>query len=160
MNRVVINPDTGEIVGELKDGDRILRKESVDHLEKFEVVSYPQYTKLRKMTSKVLNVCNLSGAETIIFLTLAECADYKTQIAKHENGKMITRDNLVDMLGMNYQTVKRSISKLVKNGLIVEANTEFGRVFIVNPYLICKGNKTYKTVTELFKEKKWSNILD
>lgn len=160
MNRLIIDQDTGVVVGRLEEGDRIVRKESVEHLNKFDQVEYPQYSKLRKMTSRVLNVCNLSGAETIIFLTLAEAADYKTQIAKHDNGKMITRDALKDILDMNYQTVKRSISKLIKHGLIVEANTEFGRVFIVNPFLICKGNKTYKTVTELFKEKKWSNILD
>lgn len=154
MKRIIIDEETGEIIGELLKGDRIMRKNSIEHLNNKEKIEMEDFVKYNSGLTAKLNSYKLSSAEILIFLMLAENIKYKSQIAKHKNGKMITRDDLVDMLGFTYQTVKTSISKLIKCGLIVEAKTQFGRVFIINPYVVIKGNEVDKFSAELFKSPK------
>jgi hypothetical protein len=45
---------------------------------------------------------------------------------------------------------------LIKLGLIAEASTVEGKVFIVNPFIVTVGDKINKTVYDLFRKSKWA----
>ena len=46
--------------------------------------------------------------------------------------------------------------RLIKLGLIAEASTVEGKVFIVNPFVVTVGDKINKTVYDLFRKSKWA----
>jgi hypothetical protein len=157
MDRIIINADTGEIIDRINLGDRIVRKKSIDAMLSFESIPKEEtFTKLYQSVIPHLVECELTAAELILFLHLAVNLRYQSNVAKYRNGKLITRANLAADLKMCDKTVRRCIYRLIKNGLIVEANTIDGKVFIVNPYLVMVGDKVNKTVFDLFRKSKWA----
>jgi hypothetical protein len=157
MERLIINPGTGEILTELKDRDRILRSESIDALKEMESAPDGEtFTKLYHKVIPLLVECNLSAAELMVFVHMAVNLRYFSNVAKYHNGKLITKDNLQIDLKLSEITVKRSIYRLIKAGLIVEANTMEGKAFIVNPFVVSVGDRINRTVYDLFRKSKWA----
>jgi hypothetical protein len=157
MERLVINSETGEILTALKDGDRILRATSIASNAEFEVIPVSEsFTKLYHKIILTLIECELSASELIVFMHLAVNLRYMSNVAKYHNGKLITRMNLQQDLQLSEPTVKRSVYGLIKAGLIVEASTTEGKVFIVNPYVVMVGDKVNKTIFDLFRKSKWA----
>lgn len=157
MALVLMNTETGEILKELRKGDRIIRGTSIEaHLE-FE--SAPQGETFTKLYHKVIPFivdCNLSAAELMVFLYLAANLRYLSNVAKYPNGKLITKGNLQEDLKLSEPTIKRSIYRLIKVGLIVEANTLEGKVFVINPFVVTVGDRVNKTVYDLFRKSRWA----
>jgi len=157
MARVVIDTETGQIVNELRDGDRIVHATSIEAFREFE--SAPKGETFTKLYHKVIPLivdCGLSASELILFMHLAVNLRYLSNVAKYPNGRLITRDNLQNDLKISESTVKRSIYRLIKLGLIAEASTVEGKVFIVNPFVVTVGDKINKTVYDLFRKSKWA----
>ena len=157
MARIVIDTETGQIMTELKDGDRIVHAASVEAFHEFE--SAPQGETFTKLYHKVIPLivdCELSASELIMFMHLAVNLRYVSNVAKYPNCKLITRENLQSDLKVSEPTVKRSIYRLIKVGLIVEASTIEGKVFVVNPFVVTVGEKINKTVYDLFRKSKWA----
>jgi hypothetical protein len=157
MDRLVINPETGEILTVLVDGDRIIRSRSIDALSELENAPKNEtFTKLYHKIVPLMVECDLSASELMIFMHLAVNLRYLSNVAKYPNGKLINRNNLQSDLHLSEPTIKRAIYRLVKFGLIVEALTLEGKVFIVNPYVVAVGDKINKTVYDLFRKSKWA----
>lgn len=157
MSRLVIDTETGQVMTEIYDGDRIVRATSAEALRELE--SAPKGETFTKLYHKVIPLivdCNLSASELIMFMHLAVNLRYISNVAKYPNGKLITRENLQSDLKVSEPTVKRSIYRLIKVGLIVEASTIEGKVFIVNPFVVTVGDKINKTVYDLFRKSKWA----
>jgi hypothetical protein len=157
MARVVIDTETGQIVNELRNGDRIVHATSIEAFREFE--SAPKGETFTKLYHKVIPLivdCGLSASELILFMHLAVNLRYLSNVAKYPNGRLITRDNLQNDLKISESTVKRSIYRLIKLGLIAEASTVEGKVFIVNPFVVTVGDKINKTVYDLFRKSKWA----
>jgi hypothetical protein len=157
MARIVIDTETGQVLNELRDGDRIVHETSIEAFHEFE--SAPKGETFTKLYHKVIPLivdCELSASELIMFMHLAVNLRYVSNVAKYPNGKLITRDNLQSDLKVSEPTVKRSIYRLIKIGLIVEASTIEGKVFVVNPFVVTVGDKINKTVYDLFRKSKWA----
>jgi len=157
MALVLMNTETGQILHELQEGDRLVRGKSVDSYLTFE--SAPKGETFTKLYHKVLPImvdCELSSAELMLFMHLAANLRYLSNVAKYQNGKLITRGNLQDDLKLSEPTIKRSIYRLIKVGLMVEASTIEGKVFIINPFVVTVGDKINKTVYDLFRKSKWA----
>jgi hypothetical protein len=157
QNRYIVDTKFMDIVDEIRPGDRIVRAESIESLAQFEKVpSGETFTKLYHKVVPLLVETALSASELVIFLHLAVNLRYVSNVAKYHNGKLITRANIISDLKIPEVTVKRSIYRLIKVGLIVEANTIEGKVFIVNPFVVMVGDKINKTVYDLFRKSKWA----
>lgn len=153
----VINTETGQIVTVIKEGDRILRKGSLDSASEIERPPDKEpFTKLYQKIMPTLIDTSLTTAEVMTFLYLASNLRYMSNVAKFANGNLITRDTLQNNLSLSERTVKSVISKLIREGLIVEAITLEGRVFVVNPYVVMVGDRVNKTVFDLFRKSKWA----
>jgi hypothetical protein len=156
MERLVVG-NGGEILTTMKDGDRITRAASIAAFAELE--SAPQgetFTKLDHKVIPLLVECNLSAAELMIFMHMAVNLRYLSNVAKYPNGKLLTRANIQNDLNLSEITVKRSVYRLIKVGLIVEASTIEGRVFIVNPFVVMVGERISKTVYDLFRKSQWA----
>ena len=157
MARVVIDTETGQIVNELRNGDRIVHATSIEAFREFESAPKGEtFTKLYHRVIPLIVDCGLSASELILFMHLAVNLRYLSNVAKYPNGRLITRDNLQNDLKISESTVKRSIYRLIKLGLIAEASTVEGKVFIVNPFVVTVGDKINKTVYDLFRKSKWA----
>jgi hypothetical protein len=157
MALVVMDSDTGEWATELRPGDRIVRRESIESIKEFENIPQGEtFTKLYHAIIPMLVDCELSASELVIFMHLAVNLRYLSNVAKYRNGALITRENLQRELRLSEPTVKRSVRGLINAGLIVEAKTIEGNVFVVNPYVVMVGDKVNKTVFDLFRKSKWA----
>lgn len=157
MNKAVIEMETGEFLTEIFDGDRIIRASSIEALKELESAPKGEtFTKLYRSVIPMIAGCKLSAAEMIVFMYLASNLRYISNVAKFQNGKLITRDNIQHELKLSEITVKRSLYRLMKEGLIVEASTIEGKVFIINPFVMSVGGKISKTVYDLFRKSKWA----
>ena len=154
----IVNDD-GEIVGELGEGDRIIRKNSLDHLRAEESkisLSGDAFVKMFNSALPQLSSCGLSIAESRIFFYLLENVRYESNVSKYDNGKLITRENLCQDLEIHKSNVSRCITGLCNRGLIAIAKIDIGKVFIVNPFVAMRGNSIDKTTYDLFKKTRWA----
>ena len=157
MALVVMNTETGEWVIEIKQGDRIVREGSIDSARQMESAPKGEhFSKLYHAVMPLLIETALTTAEVMLFLFLASHLRFMSNVAKFENGKLVTRDSLEVTLGLSERTIKSSIYRLIKVGLIVETNTIEGKVFVVNPFVISVGDKMNKTIYDLFRKSKWA----
>jgi hypothetical protein len=157
LSKIVVETETGEVLTEINPGDRIVRSNSAEALKDLE--SAPEgetFTKLYHKVVPKLAQCKLSSTEWAIFLYLGTNLRYVSNVSKYRNGQLITRDNLQRDLKLPEITVKRSILRLIREGLIVEAKTIEGKVFVVNPFVLSVGDKVSKTVYDLFRKSKWA----
>ena len=157
MSKVVIETETGQILTDLKEGDKIIRGNSIEALKDLE--SAPEgetFTKLYHKVIPKLAECKLSSVEWAIFLYLGTNLRYVSNVVKYRNGKTITRESLQRDLKLSEITVKRSVIRLIKEGLIIEARTIEGKVFVVNPFVLSVGDRINKTVYDLFRKSKWA----
>ena len=157
MSKLVVETETGAVLTEINPGDRIVRSNSAEALKDLE--SAPEgetFTKLYHKVVPKLAQCKLSSAEWAIFLYLGTNLRYVSNVVKYRNGNMITRESLQRDLKLSEITVKRSVLRLIKEGLIVEARTIEGKVFVVNPFVLSVGDRINKTVYDLFRKSKWA----
>lgn len=157
MSKVVIETETGKILNKLNNGNRIIRGSSIEALKELE--SAPEGETFTKLYHKVLPKlahCKLSSAEWAVFLYLGTNLRYISNVAQYRNGRLITRENLQHDLKLPEITVKRAVLRLIKEGLIIEARTIEGKVFVVNPFVLSVGDKVSKTVYDLFRKSKWA----
>jgi len=157
MSNLVYNTETGKVIDEIHSGDRIVRAASIEALKELE--SAPEGETFTKLYHKVIPMiarCKLTSAELIVFLYLGSNLRYISNVAKYHNGRLITRENIQHDLKLPEITVKRAILRLIKEGLIIEAKTIEGKVFIVNPFVLSVGDKVSKTVYDLFRKSKWA----
>lgn len=157
MALVLMDTETGQILQELLEGDRIVRKKSIEaHLEFERCPKGETFSKVYHKVIPLLVDCNLTAAELVVFIYLTANLRYLSNVAKYRNGKLITRDNLHEYLKLSMPTVKRSVYRLIKEGLIIEANTIEGKVFVVNPFVVTVGDKVNKTIYDLFRKSRWA----
>jgi hypothetical protein len=157
LSKLVVETETGAVLTEINPGDRIVRSNSAEALKDLE--SAPEgetFTKLYHKVVPKLAQCKLSSAEWAIFLYLGTNLRYISNVSKYRNGQLITRDNVQRDLKLPEITVKRSILQLIREGLIVEAKTIEGKVFVINPFVVSVGEKVSKTVYDLFRKSKWA----
>lgn len=160
MSKYVVDLDTGVIIAEYRPGDRIVRKESVDALKsKSDLIETPSGEKFIKLyNGSIVHLigCKFTSAEYDAILFLATNLRYQSNVAQYFNKKLITRNDLKRELSISDATVKRVISKLIKEGLLVEVQSTAGKVFVLNPYVFHVGDTINKTTHDLFKKTKWA----
>ena len=157
MSKVIYDTERRRVLGEIYPGDRIVRASSVEALKDLE--SAPKGETFTKIYHKVLPKlaqCKLSSTEWTVFLYLGANLRYISNVAKYSNGRLITRESLQKDLNFPEITVKRAVLRLIREGLIIEARTMEGKVFIVNPFVLSVGDKVSKTVYDLFRKSKWA----
>src|SRR5690606_23335771 len=150
MSKVIYDTERRKVLGEIYPGDRIVRASSVEALKDLE--SAPKGETFTKIYHKVLPKlaqCKISSAEWVVFLYLGANLSYISNVAKYSNGRLITRESLQKDLNFPEITVKRAVLRLINEGLIIEARTMEGKVFIVNPFVLSVGDKVSRTVYDL-----------
>ena len=147
------------IVGHLEEGDRIVKKKSLDKLRaeegKLILPKGESFIKVFQDALPQLASCGLSTMEAQVFFFLIKNLRYESNAATYSNGKLITRENLCEDLHTNTTSIQKAITRLISKSLIAEVKIDLGKVFIVNPFVAMVGNKLEKTSYDLFKHSRW-----
>lgn len=145
----IINRD-GVCIGQLYEGDRILRKESVEHLQETEVWKIEHFHKgndeeIRKLMKE------LGIYEKAFLFSIATYIGYEDCCIKHINGKELDFDGLVEISGMSRGKVSEVINSLRHKDILYKGTNSKGIQYFINPWLFCKGNRINKVLRTMFK---------
>lgn len=167
---LIVNKETGEVVDELKLGDKVIKKENQekvkDYFDEFDV-DFQKEKRFIKMFDGMNDIRkHLNGNEALVLLGLLDFICYDDCIIRkggHGNGKKLTIKELSDEMEINYNTFRGIITSLCKKGVLGIHKTGnkdtkiLTKSIIVNPYILMRGNKINKTVLSLFEDTNWNN---
>ena len=158
----IFDDETGIVVNEIRPGDRILRKESVDFLKGVgtERINMGEtFLKLYTSILKDLKDERLTGAEWQVLITcLCHLAYTSGGIIYSNNGHFLTPVDIEKESGLPKRTVMLCIEKLTDRKILHKGRT--GREFqlYANPYIFMKGTEMSKITIDMFKNTKWAKL--
>jgi len=154
--RIVIDTETGEILTKLKEGDRIVRAESIEYLESNEpwkkVGFFKGYSNELRMV-----VPTLSTTEKALLLSLIPYVSIDAFDMKHSNGLEYSNGNdmglegVIKVCGLSRNTTVDAINSLVKKDILYKGKNSKGNQYFMNPWLIHRGGTINKTLKAMFK---------
>lgn len=146
----VIDNKTGEVLTELYDGDRIVRKKSLEKLHSVRDWKIEHFYKgnLREISKWMKD---LSTNERAMLFTLTPYIGYDDCCLKHENGDMVTFDFIVSISDMGRATVSRTIVSLIRKDILYRGRNSRERQYFINPWLFCKGNRINNILQTMFR---------
>lgn len=157
--------DNGEVVTQIYEGDRILRKKSVEHLSDTQIWKIDNFYKgnieeVRKQME------SLSTYEKAFLFTIVTYVGYEDCCIKHDNGNCLGFDDLVLLARMGRTKTQETINSLIKKDIMYKGRNSKGIQYFVNPWLFCKGQRIQSVLKTMFKNyrikvmngQKWGEI--
>jgi hypothetical protein len=155
----------GEIIGELNEGDRIIKKEVSEYLEKTDMWKIENFymgniDELQKWMD------DLTTVEKAFLFSIVPYISYEDCCIKFNNNTDIGTEDLVKISGLSRGKTYEVISSLNKKDIIYKGENSKSRQYFINPWLFCKGQRLNKVLKTMFKNykirilgnKKWSDI--
>lgn len=159
--RLLIDPETGEIEGYIREGDKIIKRESTkaykENQSKYEPNDTRKFTKTfhnecRKLTQMRLNN-KISIAAELLFRTLGDYLDFTgDNIVKINNQAMGTKTIGEQLLNYSRSQTIKLINELIELNLIAKVKRGRNVIYIVNPEFYHRG-KVLKTTATIFRIK-------
>lgn len=142
--------ENGEVIGEIKEGDRLVRKESVDYLVGKEVWKIEHFYKgnIAEMRKQLES---LSTYEKAFLFSVAMYVGYEDCCIKYDNGKCLGFDDLVSISRISREKAVSTINSLIKADILYKGKNSKGLQYFVNPWLFCKGTRIDKVLKTMFK---------
>jgi len=167
MARIVLDEATGQVVGEIGEGDRIVRKASICYLDRVHVWRVEHFYKgnLREI---VKWMGDLTPNEKALLFTVSPFVGYEDCCLKHENGNMLTFDDMVRLSCLSRSTVFETINCLITKDILYRGRNGRERQYFMNPWLFCKGNRINRVLQTMFRNYrirvcqgvKWGNLRE
>lgn len=142
--------DDGQIIDHFNEGDRIVRKASVEHLKDTQVWNIEHFYKgnldeIRKQLE------DLSVYEKSFLFTIIAYVGYTDCCIKYDNGNCIGFDDLVVLNRMGRTKTMNTINSLRQKDIIYKGSNSKGIQYFINPWLFCKGNRINSVLKTMFK---------
>lgn len=145
---------------ELNEGDRVLRKKSIDFLKNTdEIQKTEMYVKFFLKSASVLAREKLSSTEMSVCLELLQYVRYDTGYLAYENGSKLTLDDIKRRCDFISNTsIVRAIDELVDKKILAKVRTGKENNYLVNPYIFMRGARVNKTLSKTFENTKWAKL--
>ena len=163
----IVSHETGEVINTLYEGDRTVRKESVEYLNGIREWKMEHYFKghigeIEKWMG------DLNTAEKALLFSIVPQISYTDCHLQYSNGQDIGTEDLVKISGMARGTVYETINSLIKKDILYKGRNSKGRQYFINPWLFCKGNRINIVLQTMFKNyrirvmdgKRWKDVKD
>lgn len=147
---LVIMSGTGEIVGELNEGDRILRKESVEFLANTEEWRMENFY-IGNVDEIKQWMNDLSTLEKAFLFSIVPYISYDDCHLTYKNGRDIGTEDLVVISGLSRSSTYDVIRSLVQKDIMYKGENSKCKQYFINPWLFCKGNRLNKVLRTMFK---------
>lgn len=151
MGRAVVSTDTGEVLSDIRDGDRlrIIRKESIESFksrEKWGGQFFKGYTdELRHVLP------TLTQSEKSMLLSIAPYVSYFDCHLEYPNGRDVTLNGIVRISGYTRKTTIKVLKSLVDKDIMYRGHNSKNNQWFVNPWLFSRGNTINKVLKAMFK---------
>lgn len=146
----IVNFDTGEIMDVSHMG--LLQRESADYI----TYNSTQYFYLDTEQLYKLLSNGIKQVELALLITISSDLMMKTNICMINDEKPHTAESIAKLIGTTRQSVKRNLKSLEELGVlhygIMKENKRLGKVYIINPHIIRKGNKMKLSLRTIFDE--------
>lgn len=149
----VVSFETGEVIDEIREGDKILREKSAAYLEDTREWDLKVFYKGNSAELRLL-MKDLSIYEKSFLFSVAPYVDFTDCHLSYRNGVDIGSEDLVRITGMGRRQVYEIIGTLIKKDIIYKGKNSKNRQYFVNPWLFCKGNRINKVLKTMFKNYK------
>lgn len=175
MSKKIIETDTGEILNELNEGDRlhIIRAESDKYLQEHitDFNKGKNFMKVFSYSGSILR-SSLSYKEQAFIMELCEYMSYDDcfiHVTKDKKSPLATLKDIAQITGESYENTRKTMKNILKAGLISKAEIvqvkpgyegKIKYVYIINPFIFFKGNNITKTVYNLFKDVGWEGKIN
>lgn len=179
----MVDPDTGEIVGTVNPGDRIVRKESVAAFTRKKAAERAKLERENVMKMKyepgyltvnteernmLLGENELDQGELAVLYGVESMAQRTTCEIRNPDGEVATLQDIADHCCISRQTAHNALTGLTEKHLL--AKTKQGRrvTYYMNPWLSVKDMYVLKSLKDLFGEyevrthgkTKWKDLKD
>ncbi len=164
MNKLYVVTAEGEVVDEiegknryvkLSDGDKILRKNTLNYLKDSISIKY-SFIKVNPVAySMIATECPIVN-KLILYLS------YMDNILTYKNGKIIKLKDIYKVCGVSESTAKRQMKILFENDVIhkVKDEEEKCTYLVFNPWVAYVGKKIYISLYNEFKLSRWKDECD
>lgn len=162
---LVVSKTTGEVIGEIEPGDRIVRKKSIEHLKSVREWKIDHYYRgnLREIAKWMKD---LTPQEKAILFTVSPYVGWEDCCLKHENGNMVTFGFIVEMSCLSRGAVSKAINGLIGKDILYRGKNSKERQYFMNPWLFSKGNRINSILQTMFRNYKirvcqnikWGNL--
>lgn len=162
MKGIIINKETGEIVDELNEGDRIRKKAQDDFYKSqsdlIEINTDEDFVKIFGRTmSMLMKEEDLTLNEVKICLHMISYIGYESGLLRYENnGKLLKLKDIEEITKLPKRSVVRAMNSLVSRKVFGVHKTGKENAYTVNPFIFMKGRQINKTLYNLYKNTKWA----
>lgn len=158
----IIDTDTGEVIRDINEGDKIITKEQSDYKNNH-IIGFNKKTPFVKVYMGEFSELHkeLSGAEIMLLYSLIPFISYQDNILRIDNKFMKIKD-ISDMLEKDNRWIREIISSLEKKEIIKKTkwfdkhNKKEMKCIVINPYLFFCGSDLRKEIESLFSNCKWN----
>jgi hypothetical protein len=159
INKLIIDPETGEVTNQLYYGDNILRGETLQYLdETVEVGKNEYFVKIFESTLVDLGDESLTGKQWKVLITLIKHFKYKSGLVSYKNGNPLYIENISKLSAIPERTTYEAIEKLILKKIIAKNRTGTEIQYYMNPFIFCKGTRINKTLYSMFQNSKWATL--
>ena len=150
------------VYAELNEGDRIVRKKSIDYLKNTdELQKTEMYVKFFLKSASVLAREKMSSTAMSVCLEMLQYIRYDTGYLAYENGIKLTLEDIKKKCEFISQTsVVRAIDELVNKKIFARVKTGKENNYLVNPYIFMRGARANKTLSKTFETSRWARLYD
>lgn len=161
--KVILDTETGEILDELKNGDRIRRKSQDEYCknkeELIDMNDNGSFIKLFNKTMAMLGNEKLTANEYLVCLRLLDYIEYESGILKYaNNGRALKLTDIEGITKLSKSTVIRAMQTLVSKKIYGVHKTGKENCYTVNPFIFMKGRYVNKTLYNFYKKSKWAKM--
>lgn len=162
--RIILNIETGEIMGEIRDGDRIVRSKSIKMLSGTQIWRIEKFTKGSLGEIRAL-IPELTSSEKSFLFCMSAYVGYEDCCLEHDNGTPLSRDCMMDITGLSRATIFNVLNSLRKKDIIFKGKNSQGDLYFINPWIYCRGNRINNVLKTMFKNykvrvinKRWGDL--
>ena len=156
-----VDAETGEILSEIYEGDRIVHKKDEDETT---ISGFNKGHRFVKLYAGISNLRGkgkdkLSDKEFAVTLSLSDFVCYDDCCLReggHSNGKILTQAELAEKLEMQYKNFNNTFRSLRKKMVLGTFHTGGDEYITVNPWIFTRGTKVNATVAAYFENSVWS----
>ena len=165
-SRIVLDTETGAIVGELDKGDRVLKYNSIEAYRRMQESKYIK-DKQDKCQDWVIDyfykgniaeiraiMKELDTYEKAFLYSIAPFVSYEDCCLKYDNGKELSFNTLSEISGISTGKLSKVIKSLIDKDILYKGKNSKNTQYFVNPWLFCKGNRINKVLKTMFKNYK------
>lgn len=161
----IVSVDTGEIIGSLEEGDRIIKRNTTEYLKRTEEWKFENFYK-GNIDEIVEWIKDLSMAEKAFLFSIVPYISYEDCRLQYRNKKDIDIKDMIKVTGLSKNTVYSVVKSLKEKDILYQGENSSNRQWFINPWLFCRGQRLNKVLRTMFKNykirvlggKKWADI--